>query len=91
MWAFNRVLLSCFVMLSAGAVGAGCGEDEPTTFCCALERLCNTCLCDSVPEYRTIAQSKEEDTCRFALEDDQLGCTTKSETDALADCATPPE
>jgi hypothetical protein len=73
------------------ATGAGCGEDEPPDrFCCALEKLCSACECEFNPELRTIANSEDEDACRFALEDNEYGCTDLGETDALSFCVTPP-
>jgi hypothetical protein len=78
-------------MLSSGVLVAGCGEEEPTTFCCALEKLCKTCDCSYYPELKTIAAGSDEDACRFVLEDEDLDCSDRSETEAIADCAEPAE
>jgi hypothetical protein len=86
----ERIARIAFAVLTTFAVGCA-EEDRDPTFCCALQSLCASCSCTNNPEYDSLGASADGDACRFVLEDNELGCTTLSEEEAIAGCAREPE
>lgn len=84
---------ACLVII-AGVVAFGCGEDPRPVTCCALDKMLAGCGSDS--DYSTlsaIADKDDSDACQYVLEQYSFGCSDFSGSieDAMASCEGPDE